>query len=55
MNTEEKRAANRKAAPNVADIVDNFEEYFGKVKVTAAEDYVTGKKFRKLPPPEEIK
>ncbi len=47
--TETQREKNRREAPNVADIVDNFEKHFGKVKVTAAEDFVTGKKFGKFP------
>ncbi len=47
--TESQRDKNRQAAPNVADIVDKFEAVFGKVKVTAAEDYITGVKFGKFP------
>jgi len=43
--TETKREKNRREAPNVADIVDQFEKCFGKVKVIAAEDFVTGKKY----------
>lgn len=42
---EQQRQENRRKAPNVADIIDNFEEVFGKVKVLAAEDYETGIKF----------
>ena len=47
--TEIQKQKNRREAPNVADIVDNFEAVFGKVKVTAAEDFVTGKKFGEFP------
>jgi len=47
--TETPREKNRREAPNVAEIVDTFESAFGKVKVLAAEDYVTGKKFGEFP------
>jgi len=47
--TETQREKNRREAPNVADIVDKFEEVFGKVKVTAAEDFIMGVKFGKFP------
>jgi hypothetical protein len=50
---ETRRDKNRREAPNVADIVDKFEEVFGKVKVTAAEDYVMGKKFGRFPEEKE--
>lgn len=42
---ETPREKNRREAPNVAEIVDQFESFFGPVKVKAAEDFVTGKKF----------
>ncbi len=51
--TETQREKNRREAPNVADIVDKFEEVFGKVRVTAAEDFVTGKKYGEFPEDEE--
>lgn len=44
-SVEQKRQENRRKAPNVADIIDTFEEVFGKVKVLAAEDFETGAKF----------
>jgi hypothetical protein len=65
MNDETKRDKNRREAPNVAEIVDNakksVEKVFGKsgrrygllVKVTAAEDYVTGVKFGEFPEEKE--
>ncbi len=49
MNSNEKRKKNRQQAPNVADIVDKFEQVFGKVKVTAAEDFIMGVKFGEFP------
>ncbi len=49
MNNETQREKNRQVAPNVADIVDKFEAVFGKVKVTAAEDFIMGVKFGKFP------
>ena len=53
MNTEDKRKANRQAAPNVADVVDQFNEFFGPVKVLAAEDFETGVKFGEFDDDEE--
>jgi hypothetical protein len=51
--TETQKQKNRREAPNVADIVDKFEAAFGRVKVTAAEDFVTGKKFGVFPEEKE--
>lgn len=42
---EQQRQKNRDSAPNVAAVVDMFNEYFGPVKVLAAEDLETGAKF----------
>jgi hypothetical protein len=47
--TETQKQKNRREAPNVADIVDMFNKTFAPVKVTAAEDFVTGKKLGKFP------
>ena len=47
--TENQREKNRREAPNVAEIVDLFEKHFGKIRVLAAEDFVTGKKFGEFP------
>jgi len=44
MTTETKRAKNRERMPNVADVIDQFNAFFGPVRVTAAEDFETGAK-----------
>lgn len=49
MQTETAREKNRREAPNVAKIKDDFEAIFGAVKVVAAEDFETGKKFGTFP------
>ena len=40
----ENRLDNRKLMPNVAEIVDQMNEYFGPVRVIACEDNETGVK-----------
>lgn len=45
---ESKREQNRREAPNVADVVDQFNKFFGPVKVIAAEDFETGKQYGKF-------
>ena len=47
--TETQKQKNRREAPNVADIVDMFNLTFAPVKVLAAEDFVTGKRFGEFP------
>lgn len=49
---EQKAAANRAAAPNVAKVVDEFKAVFGDVKVLWAIDTETGKVFGH--PPERV-
>jgi hypothetical protein len=47
MKTETQREKNRREMPNVAAVVDQFNKFFGPVKVHYAEDLVTKKKVRR--------
>ena len=44
----QQREKNREAMPNVAEVIDTFNRFFGPVLVVGAEDLITGKKVGKI-------
>jgi len=44
MIAKTERDKNRERMPNVADVIDQFNAFFGPARVTAAEDFETGAK-----------
>lgn len=45
---DQQRQKNRDAMPNVAEVIDTFNRFFGPVRVLGAEDLITGKKVGKI-------
>lgn len=45
---DQQREKNRETMPNVAEVIDTFNRFFGPVRVLGAEDLITGKKVGKI-------